>query len=719
MTGAERRGRSRGELIRQGAQAHFVGRRAQISLFVENLAKDPLAETDPAAFLFHVRGVGGVGKSTLLRQWQESARRADAVTAVVDENDVHDVHQAMTEMARQLAQQTGRLKDFDRAAERYRREQEAAAEPTAASGAAEGEVSASSRVGAEVLLGAASLFPVVSTVAAMASPDTVAQGVHRLQAGLRAHDRRGRGGDPTGLSRAFVEEVSRLCDRHRWVVLFFDTWEETARYLDEWLRDLLQDAYGPLPANVVVVLAGRDELGEREWSSLRAWVADVPLDVFTEAETRTLLAARGVTETAVVEAVLRLSMGLPLLVELLALARPDSADDVDAGGDVVDSAVKRFVQWIPDLRHRETVLACAIAPYLNADVFTAAVPQEAEGLWEWLCRQPFVSGHGDFKQYHAVVRSSMVRQQRAQSPQRWTAAHLRLAEAHAAWRAEVERGLLKAKRWDDPGWRRHRLDETYHRLCAHPAAELPAAAELTVHAAGHDTAILRQWADALATAARDTDDAALIAWTSRLQNAVAGEEPGLTVLGTLLRHAGLSADARAWAHGYRGRILYLDDRTEEALAELDLAVVADPRNARAWAYRSEAHRLLGHIDSALSDVATALTLSPDDAWALGARGGILVQAGRIEEAVVDLTAALDIDPQDAFTLSQRGEAHRLAGRPDQAISDFTAALAIEPTTDWALAVRGEANSQAGRYADAIADLTAALGLYAKIAFALG
>ena len=82
MSARERR--SRGELIRQRAQAQFVGRRAQLSLFAENLAKDPLAQADPADFLFHVHGVGGVGKSTLLHQWREAAQRAGAVTAVVD-----------------------------------------------------------------------------------------------------------------------------------------------------------------------------------------------------------------------------------------------------------------------------------------------------------------------------------------------------------------------------------------------------------------------------------------------------------------------------------------------------------------------------------------------------------------------------------------------------------------------------------------------------------
>ncbi|MGI5397009.1 hypothetical protein [Streptomyces sp. CA-251251] len=73
-------------------------------------------------------------------------------------------------------------------------------------------------------------------------------------------------------------------------MLFFDTWEQSAQYLDGWLLNLLDEEFGPVPANVVVVLAGRDELTE--------------------------LASRGVSGPGVVEAVLQLSMGLPLLVEL-------------------------------------------------------------------------------------------------------------------------------------------------------------------------------------------------------------------------------------------------------------------------------------------------------------------------------------------------------------------------------------------------------------------
>ncbi|MPY57085.1 tetratricopeptide repeat protein, partial [Streptomyces spongiae] len=659
--------------------------------------------------------VGGVGKSTLLRQWQEAARRAGAATAVVDENDVHGVQQALTELARQLAEQAGPLKEFDKAAEQYRREQEAAAEPVPG----QSEASVSSRVVTQAALGGvATVIPGAGAVTTMVNPDAAAEGLDRLRAGVRARGRRGRAGD-TAVNRAFVSELDRLSGRYPWVVLFLDTWEQTGRYLDGWLRDLLEDTFGPLPANVIVVLAGRDELAEREWAPLRALVADVPLDVFTDAETRALLAVRGVTEPDVVEAVVQLSMGLPLFVELMAFNRPGTAEAVDADGDSVDRAVKRFMEGIRDDEHQQSVLACALAPQLNEDIFAAAVPPRARGLWGWLCEQPFVSGRGDFKQYHAVVRASMVRQQRTHSPQGWTTVHLQLAGAHTAWRTDAEQGVPEARRWGDPRWRRHLLDEMYHRLCAHPAVHLPAALEQAVHAAGRDnTEVLQQWNHSFAQAARDTADPALLSWAERLREAAAGTEPNVAVLTALLTHGRLDTAARAWAHAHRGWHLYLADRDDEAMTELDRAVSLDPRNARPWAYRGEVHSWHGRTDQAVSDLTTALDLDPTYAWALAVRGGAHRQAGRFDEAVADLTAALDLDPTLAWALVSRGRAHHSASRFDEAVADFTAALVLNPTYAWALAQRGITHRSADRHDQAVADLTAALELNPTYAWAL-
>ncbi|UOB11335.1 tetratricopeptide repeat protein [Streptomyces sp. HP-A2021] len=687
-----------------------------MALFAENLSKDPQSEEDPAEFLVHVRGVGGVGKSTLLRQWQEAARRADAVTALVDENDVHGVQQALVELARQLAEQAGPCKDFDKAVEQFQRGQASQEEPMPV----EGEVSVSSRVVTQAALGAASLIPGAGVVTAMASPDAAARGLDRLRSASQARARRrGTRGDEAGMSRAFVAELERLCRRHKWVVLFFDTWEQTARYLDVWLLSLLEEEFGPVPANVMVVLAGRDELAERQWAPLRAQVADVPLEVFTESETRSLLTARGVTDPSVVEAVLQLSMGLPLLVELLALARPHTVEAVDAGGDLADVAVERFVQWITDPEQREAVRACALPLQLNEDIVAAAAGPRAEGVWDWLCGQPFVSGRGGFKHYHAVVRASMVRQERTHSPQGWASAHLRLADTHAAWRAALEERLPEAKQWTDPIWRRYCLDETYHRLCAHPGTQLTPALEQVVHAAGQDTAVLRQWIEALEQAAQDTTDAALLTWSRRLRDALGGDEPVLTCLGVLLSHSQLSAEIRSWAHTYRGSRLYLCDREGEALTELDRAIAHNTRNAHAWARRGETHRWLDNSDQAIADFTAALEIDPTLAWALASRGQAHLPGDRQDQAIADLTAALEIDPTLAWALASRGKAHLQGDRYDQAIADLTAALEIDPTDTWALGIRGEAHRQAGQYDRAIADFTAALEIDPTLPWVLG
>lgn len=706
MPGGARRP-SRGELIRQRGQDQFVVRRAQLSQFAENLARDPHSEADPAEFLFHVRGVGGVGKSTLLRQWQEAARGVGAVTAMVDESEAHGVRQALAGLAEQLGEQAGPLKEFDKALEQLRRDEKVAAEP--ASAPPDGEASASSRVVTQAALGAASLVPGVGAVTAMANPDTAAQGLDRLRSGARARaQRRGRGSDEASLSRAFVAELERLSQRHRWVVLFFDTWEHTGPYLDGWLLSLLEEKFGPVPANVMVVLAGRDELAEREWAPLRAQVADVPLEVFTEAETRSLLASRGVTEPAVVEAVLQLSMGLPLLVALLVLARPTSAEEVDARGDVTDAAVRRFVQWITDADQRAAVRACALPLQLNEDVFAAAAGPAAEGLWEWLCGQPFVSGRGDFKQYHAVVRASMVRQQRAHSPQRWTEAHVRLADTHATWRTAAEEGLAEDERWGSSPWRRHRLDESYHRLCARPAVQLGVFLEEMVQAAGQDTSVLRQWVETLEQAAHDTADDSLLGWADRLRECVADDEPGLACLGVLLTHGELSTAARGWAHTYRGRRLYLIDHDEDALAEFDRALAIDAHNVLVLIYRGEARSWLDRVEEAATDFTAALELDPAQSRALAGRGEAYRRADRYEEAIADLTAALELDPAHHQALANRGQSHRQAGHEEEAIADLTAALELDPGRAWVLVERGQIHCRARRYDEAIADLTAAV-----------
>ncbi|MCX4966898.1 tetratricopeptide repeat protein [Streptomyces sp. NBC_00654] len=679
------------------------------------------------------------------------------MTAVVDEVDVRGVVEAMEAVAAQLGSQVGVLKAFSTAVERYRRErephqQEGPVQAEGLEGAEDpgGVASASSRVIAQAALGGAALLPGVGVLAGMTSPEIAAQGLDRLRTGIRGRARRVRDdplsdGPVRALSSVFVQELERLAEEHPWLVLAFDTWELTGRYLDTWVRALLLDEYGPMPANVLVVLAGQNELGEREWAELRGQITDVPLEVFTEQEARALLTARGVGEDeGVVQEILHLSMGLPLLVDTLAHIHPGTAGDQQETGYSADVAVARFVRWIPDPDDQAAVLSCALPVRLNEDVFQAVVPSTAAGRYGWLCRQPFVTGHGAHRQYHDVVRTSMLRYLRTRSPLVWTERHTRLANAYARWRAMAEEHLPEKERWSDPDWRAHRLSETYHRLCAHPRRFLTAALEETIHAAGQDLETLRRWADTLVRAGRDTAHPGIAAWGDRLTGTTSGEQPFLDTLPALLSAPRLTATARAHAHTHHGEHLQLavrvdeavtayghaitadptvaqahiarglahrwSGRHEQALADLSHGVELDPEDARAFYERGGTYRLLGRYEEALSDYSRAIALDPTNTWAIALRGGTHLSMGRYEEALTDYNHAIALEPDNTSVITQRGSAYRLLHRYEEALTDYNRVIELEPDSTWTVSQRGATYRSLGRHEDALTDYTRVIEL---------
>jgi hypothetical protein len=230
-------------------------------------------------------------------------------------------------------------------------------------------------------------------------------------------------------------------------------------------------ADGGLPATVVVVTAGQRPLDPARWRGLDP-VADVPLAPFTETESRRLLAGKGVVAEPVVEEVLRLTGGLPVLVSTLANKRPG---DPDAVSDPSAGAVEQFLRSEPSVR-RKVAGICALPRWLDADVFRVLVvdrpDDELDALYEWLTALPFVGERGERVQYHDVVRAPMLRRERRKSRREWAGRHRRLAEAFARGATTSGPAGSTEDLWEDEEWRELRLEETYHLLCARPPAAL-------------------------------------------------------------------------------------------------------------------------------------------------------------------------------------------------------------------------------------------------------
>ncbi|MFJ2738858.1 tetratricopeptide repeat protein [Streptomyces sp. NPDC087440] len=674
---------SRQELVRRRRRSGFVGRRAEMDAFRENLGRDPAA--DDFRFLFHVRGNAGVGKTSLLRQWEELAQsRGGAATAYVDDT-VHSPVEAMEAVAERLGRQGAGFRRFSRQLETYRQrlhEAQGAANPPAGPEVPgpDGELappSPSSTVAAQVGLVGLGMVPGLGAFVGAVDPQQVAQGADRLRAALgsrlRSQDDVRLVLDPVRtLTPVFLEELAEAARKRPWVVLFFDVYERTGPALDAWLRDIAFDeVHGELPANVQLVLSGQGRLDARCWGDWLDLVAEVPLEVFTEEEARSLLALQGIADERVVEVVLRLSGGLPVLVHTLAQARPGSAEAVD---DPSGTAVERFLKWENDPARRAAALACALPLQFDEDVFRAVVPAEAAEEYGWVRRLAFVTDRGGRCRYHEVVRTPMLRHQRTTSPARWREAHEALAELFRAGRERREEVLAEEEYGGDAQWRDQRAGETYHLLCADPRRALPDALVEVAEACEQGEGMLRRWVQLLARAGEDGGEEELAAWGRRLAGGDRAE-----VLDELLAGRGPTPGGRLRVHCVRGRLHARAERYEAALADFRAAVALDPESVDGWEGLARTLLDAGRAEESLAAWDEVVRVAPDRAEHHAFRGWMKLHAGLRDEALDDFDRAVALDPRQDWAFANRAYVMRELGRAEEGLADADRALAVDPS----------------------------------------
>ncbi|MFD8300462.1 tetratricopeptide repeat protein [Streptomyces bauhiniae] len=694
-----------------------MGRRQEQAAFEEALRQPP---DEAANFLFHIHGPAGVGKSTLVRQLESAAREASAVTAYVDES-VADAIEAMESISAQVSQQGGELKAFDKLLSTYRQRRHEASTSAGEmlAGAAEpGQSneqpapSPSSVIGSQLALVGLGMIPGVGAFTGAVDPNQVAAGADRFKALLSNRLR-----SPEDvqlvlsplqmLTPVFLKGLTEAAARRPWLVLFFDTYERTGPLLDAWLRDILvTERYGQMPANVLVVLAGQPQLDAQCWGDWLDLVTDLPLEVFTDTEARQLLAAKEITDDKVVEAILELSGRLPVLVSTLADAHPSSVTEV---GDPSDTAVERFLKWETNPARRAAALACALPQEVDEDVYRTVVEDEhAREEFSWLRTRPFFIHRAGRGHYHDVVRSAMLRLQRQQSPQRWKEQHSALAEAFRQRCRELEGDLSSTDDpWEDERWRGHKLQETYHRLCADQHAALPTALRELVDAYDHDITTLRRWAQTLSRAGQDTDAPLVRKWGRDIAAALDEPRPGAAVLALLLSRANLDTSGQSLVHTIRGWESRRDGEYEQSATEYTRAIELDP-TPRAIRGRGEAYRRARRYEEALTDLDRAIELDPTMPWAIRSRGQTYLAMGRYEAALAEFDRAIEIEPGNKWSIKYRGETFRMAERYEEALADFDRAIELDPDDAWSLASRGQTYRQLERSQEALADYTRAI-----------
>ncbi|MFE4830676.1 tetratricopeptide repeat protein [Streptomyces sp. NPDC056672] len=745
------------ELINIRRRAGFVGRRHELAAFRANFDTRP--EDPEHRFVFHVHGDAGVGKSSLVRELVRLARERQALTAMVDES-VNSVPEAMETLSGQFAQQGRPLKALDRLLESYRRRRYEAESAASLAQPEEGPTAGALAVAQAGLVGLG-MLPAVGALAGAVDPAQLARGTDHVRVALgsrfgKAEDMQLLLDPLQVLTPVLIAELDRVAADAPWIALFFDTYERTGLFLDTWLHDMIASGrYGSLPAHSVLTLSGQGPLNPNRWADCADLVTEFPLTSFTDSEARQLLAAKGVVDEEVVRNVLRLSGRLPVLVSTLAenAVRQGSSDDPSS------TAVERFLKWERDPVRRAAALDGALPRQLDEDTFKAALTADASrgdatALYGWLRTLPFVTGSGGIVRYHDVVRDPMLRLQRTTSPDRWRAAHGRLAESFGRRREAAGAGMACWAQVEHDPWWAERLEETYHLLCAEPRTALAQALGDGPWACSNGGEAARRWAQAIAEAGEVSGDDTLRDWGGDCLAAVRDEQRGVEkLLGRLLSRTELDEPARANALMVRGEChsragtydAALDDfnqsialvsdkprpysgralihralgQYEKALEDHDRAVERRIYGARTYWHRGETYRMADRHDEAIADFDRVLSIEPGHVWALASRAQAAHSQGRSAAALADLEHALDIKPDHVWSLVRRGHVRRSLGDTAGAWADLDRAMTLSPQDAWIVGERGECLRQEGRHEEAIAEYDRALALDPGYAWALG
>jgi tetratricopeptide (TPR) repeat protein len=128
----------------------------------------------------------------------------------------------------------------------------------------------------------------------------------------------------------------------------------------------------------------------------------------------------------------------------------------------------------------------------------------------------------------------------------------------------------------------------------------------------------------------------------------------------------------------RGNAYTALHRDDEALADFDMALQAEPRNLPALLGRANANYASKRLTASLDDYTRVIEADPRSAMAYFKRGNIHLDLKELGSALSDYSESLKLDPDQAVVLLNRSLAAARLGRRNDAAKDQHRALALDP-----------------------------------------
>ncbi|MFW6724526.1 tetratricopeptide repeat protein [Streptomyces sp. MAR4 CNY-716] len=639
------------------------------------------------AKILNVSGLAGVGKSTLVEQFASMARTAGGRAAMVnarrlvDPRDNH-VYPSVVESlltiskALRLRKLAGRLR-------RYRMLHRRLTEMF--EGSEEAAVATMLQVGVAAVRAGSTVLPVAKPLDAILTPQLVTKVSQAIGSYKRESDRELISNPVERLSELFVTELNALASGHGRVALIFDEYELSTPELDYWLRQVLDGIFGELDPRILLVVAGRQPLGQ-DWTArgqtgAPGELVHIVLERFNDEETAQYLmsAVPGIDRDHARQLadVLSGAYRLPLILRLL-VSRSTFVADIETAtglphlGVVQHELVGRLLneEYISPAR-RTVVLYTSVARSFDARVVAVVDPavttRTESPHFEWLVSQHFVNPRAPLYTYYDILREIFVRYLRSVQPDKVTALHRELAEHY-----ESREGGRPA------------LEAAYHRLSASTGNVLAEALQLLFQLLQTTVQDYAEWSVMLAQVADERDESiadqavlrrlsAVLAETARLStpmeladSQLPAADPATNILFASSFDDSLpevsDADAELW-------LTYFESRLKIAAGDASDVVVAQRELSTSW--RAAEHIATTGAGENLLQFRIATDLAD-----VHTRRGDLGRALEFSKTAVGIARRDGSPVRHAFALYQLSNTLKRQGKYHLALRNLGSAIAL-------------------------------------------
>jgi hypothetical protein len=413
----------------------YIGNEYLRDLFANFIASKEL----PKGILI-IHGVGGVGKSSLLRMYRLHCQRIHVPIAMTSGDEAKSAVDVLSNWSSDLTNSGVTLSNFQKSLVHYKTIQ----------GTVEGQVKkgqearkkgvekASASVIKAVIGTPISLLPggqIVDSLGVI-GVDAV---VDWLNGFLTKSDVDLLLDPVKVLTKYFLEDVAKIAQKRR-LVFILDTFEHMSA-LSDWVCDIVQQ----LDSNILLVIAGREMVNwDRRWAGWLAHAQVVELQPMNNDDMRELAnryyvaIVGGKPDSKQIEAIIKFSRGLPMVVATAVRlwVAYGQGFDIEQRTEIYSDIVNRLREGIPN-EYVPILESASIVRWFNKSILRALTKQDdVDAAYNELSKFSFIKSSRNGLTLHDSVREIFERNIRADKSEYFKELH---ARAVIYFRTEMER----------------------------------------------------------------------------------------------------------------------------------------------------------------------------------------------------------------------------------------------------------------------------------------